>query len=153
MLPASADLSLTKTTGATTTTTGSTVSYTITVANAGPSTATNVVVIDPLPAGLQFVSATPSQGSCSGTTTVTCTLGNLLSGANATITLQALVTATSGTIANTATVSSATSDPNGGNNGGTSTPLPVGEPIPTMSTYALIALAIALGAIAFTRTR
>jgi len=153
VLPASADLSLTKTSGASTTTPGSTVTYTITVANAGPSTATSVVVTDTLPAGLQFVSATPSQGSCSGTTTVTCTLGNVLSGANATITLQALVTATTGSITNTATVSSATSDPNGGNNGGTSAPLPVSEPIPTMSTYALIALALAMAGFAVTRMK
>jgi large repetitive protein len=59
----SADLSLQKTASATAPTLGSNVTFAVTLRNAGPDTATGVVVSDPLPAGLTFVSATPSQGS------------------------------------------------------------------------------------------
>lgn len=53
-----------------------------TVSNRGPDTATGVAFTSTLPAGLTFVSATPSQGTCTG---ASCNLGNLASGANATI--------------------------------------------------------------------
>jgi len=151
----SADLSVTKTTIATQAPTTSTINYTITVSNAGPSPATGVVVTDLLPAGLQFVSATPSQGSCSGTTTVTCNLGTINSGANATIALAATVTATSGTISNSASVSAATSDPGSGNNTGSSPAIPVvgSASIPTLSEWALIALGAMLAMVAVLRMR
>jgi uncharacterized repeat protein (TIGR01451 family) len=153
VLPSSIDLSLTKTTQSSTATPGSTISYTITVANAGPSTATNVTMTDVLPAGLQFVSAVPSQGSCSGTTTVTCTLGSILSGGSATITLQGTVTSNSGSITNSATVTATETDSNPGNNGGSAPAVPVGEPIPALSTWALIAMAIVLGGVALLRMK
>lgn len=41
------------------------VTFNIGVSNAGPNAASAVVVTDVLPAGATFVSATPSQGSCS----------------------------------------------------------------------------------------
>ncbi len=56
---------------------GNNLAYSIVVGNAGPSSASGVVVTDSLPGTLTFVSATPSQGSCGGTTTVTCDLGTL----------------------------------------------------------------------------
>jgi len=144
----STDLSITKTTTATQATTGSVINYTLTATNGGPSPATNVVVTDVLPAGLQFVSATPSQGSCTGTTNVTCNLGTLANGASATVALSAMVTATSGTIANTASVSASGSDPGSGNNSSSAPALVVGAAsadIPTMSEWVLIALAAMLG--------
>ena len=156
---ATADLSIAKTTTATQAQSGSTITYTITVTNNGPDTATNVVVSDNLPAGLQYVNATPSQGSCSGTDPFTCNLGTLLNGASATISLQALVTATSGTVANTATVTADTDDGTPGNNSGTSPAIPVtpgaaqGAAIPTMSEWALLALAMMLGLAAVARMR
>jgi uncharacterized repeat protein (TIGR01451 family) len=158
VLVVSADVSISKTTAATTAPTGSTISYTITVTNGGPDPATNVVVTDNLPTGLQFVSATPSQGSCSGTDPFTCTIGTLANGASATITLQALVTATSGTITNTATVT-ATEDGNSTNNSSTAPPTPVvpgaanTEPIPTLSEWALLAFAAMLGMMALAKMR
>jgi uncharacterized repeat protein (TIGR01451 family) len=143
----SANLSIVKTTNATQAATSSVINYTLTVSNAGPSPATNVVVTDVLPAGLQFVSATPSQGSCTGTTNVSCNLGTLANGASATVALSAMVTATTGAIANTASVSAASSDPSGGNNSSSAPSLPVtpSADIPTMSEWALIALAGMLG--------
>ena len=48
------------------------------MSNLGPSTATDVQVADPLPAGVTFISATPAQGSCTlDDTTVRCALGTL----------------------------------------------------------------------------
>jgi hypothetical protein len=116
-------------------------------------------VTDDLPAGLQYVSAVPSQGSCAGSDPFTCSIGTLLNGASATITVQALVTATTGTITNSATVTSGTSDPNGGNNTGSSAPTPVvpGGPaeaaVPTLSEWALLGLAAMLAAVAVLKAR
>jgi uncharacterized repeat protein (TIGR01451 family) len=41
---------------------GDTVTFTVTVVNGGPNSATSVSVRDSLPPGLQFVTATPSLG-------------------------------------------------------------------------------------------
>ena len=155
---ASADLSVTKTTTTTEAQTGDTVFFTITVSNAGPSTASNVVVTDELPSGLALVLASPSQGTCNGTTTINCNLGNILAGGNATITLQTTVTGTSGTISNTASVSSADGDPDGGDNASSTPPFPIGAPadiaaVPTLSEWALLALAMMLGVVAVTKMR
>ena len=72
-----ADLSITKQDSPDPVTVGSPLTYTIGVANLGPDAGTNVTVTDTLPASVTLVSATASQGSCSGTTTVTCTLGSV----------------------------------------------------------------------------
>jgi len=109
-----ADLSITKT-GPAFVQSGGSITYNITVQNAGPANASNVMVNDPLPAGETLVSATPSQGTCSGT--VTCNLGSISSGGSATITIVANVTAPCGsTLDNTATVSGHQPDPNSSNN-------------------------------------
>ncbi|MBI3608409.1 MAG: DUF11 domain-containing protein, partial [Nitrospirae bacterium] len=112
---ASADLSITKTDAPDPVLAGQNLTYTITVANAGPSAATGVTVTDTLPAGVTFVSATPTQGTCSGTTTVTCALGTLNNGASATVTIVVKPTA-AGTLSNSASVTSAVTDPNTANN-------------------------------------
>jgi uncharacterized repeat protein (TIGR01451 family) len=154
-----ADLSITKTTNVTQAQTGNTINYTITVTNNGPEAATNVIVTDDLPTGLQFVSATPSQGSCTGTDPFNCNLGTLASGASATVTLQALVTATSGTITNTATVDSDVDDDNLGNNTSSTPPTPVNPGasevtgIPTLSEWALMALIAMLAMAAVLKMR
>jgi len=80
---------------------GSNLTYTITVTNIGELPATGVTLTDTLPAGATFVSATPTAGSCSGTTTITCGLGTLNGGATVTVTI--VVTPPAGTITNTAT--------------------------------------------------
>jgi uncharacterized repeat protein (TIGR01451 family) len=94
---------------------GSTLTYTLIVTNSGPAVAQNVVVSDPLPAEVTYIpnSYSTTLGSCSGTTTVTCTLGNLAVGSTAVITIN--VTATTFSAAslstNTATITSSTAPP------------------------------------------
>src|SRR5205807_2563309 len=61
--PQQADLVLTKTVNNPTPNVGDTITFTITLSDAGPNSATSVTVQDALPAGLTFVSATPSQGA------------------------------------------------------------------------------------------
>ena len=60
-----ADLSLTKSDAPDPVLAGQLLTYTLTVAQRGPSSATGVTVTDTLPAGVTFDSATSSQGSCS----------------------------------------------------------------------------------------
>jgi uncharacterized repeat protein (TIGR01451 family) len=101
--PTVADLSVTKTVDDTTPGLGQNVVFTVTVANTGPDQATNVALEDILPAGLTFVSSTPSQGTYSSTTGIW-TVGSINSGANATLQITATV-ATTGARTNTAQVS------------------------------------------------
>jgi uncharacterized repeat protein (TIGR01451 family) len=110
-----ADVSISKTATPTPATNGGTLSYIVTASNAGPGGATDVVATDTLPAGTEFVSATASQGTCTGTATVSCSFGSIASGAsaNATITVRTVQT---GTITNVARVTAAEPDPNLANN-------------------------------------
>jgi uncharacterized repeat protein (TIGR01451 family) len=98
----SSDLSLSKTVNNANPIQGQNVTYTVTLTNAGPSNATNVVVTDLLPAGLTFVSATPSAGAYTSGTGAWA-VASLSSGASATLQIVALVNST-GTITNTAEV-------------------------------------------------
>jgi|GEM_PF-1663609 len=86
----SSDIVLSKTVSDNTPDEGDNITYTITVSNNGPAQATNLVVADNLPAGLTFVSATPSTGTW---TAPNWTVGTLNDGANATLTLVASVDA------------------------------------------------------------
>ncbi len=82
---------------------GNDVTYTVTVTNTGASAATNVAVQDQFP-GATFVSATAS-GGCTGTTTVTCSLGTIAAGGSAVATIVVTSPSTvppSGNIVNTA---------------------------------------------------
>ena len=121
----SADLAITKTASPTQVRQGNTDTYSLTITNNGPSNATNVVVTDTLPtAFVSYVSATPSQGSCSQASgVVTCNLGALNSAATATISI--VVTAVTRTGAssavNTASVTATQPDPNSANNTATAT--------------------------------
>jgi uncharacterized repeat protein (TIGR01451 family) len=61
---ADADLALTKTSDLSQINLGSNLTYTITLTNRGPASATAVIVRDTLPVGMTFVSATLDQGNC-----------------------------------------------------------------------------------------
>jgi len=80
------------------------VNYSLSVTNKGPDTATNVQLADPAPAGISYLSANPSQGSCSVTPSlITCNLGTIAPGQTVTIAITGRATSV-GTHTNTATV-------------------------------------------------
>jgi uncharacterized repeat protein (TIGR01451 family) len=74
---------------------GETVLFTIVAKNTGPSTASNLIVTDTLPAGLDFVSCTGGGVWDPVTRTVTWPAALVLNGANVTYYLTALVNSTS----------------------------------------------------------
>lgn len=95
--------------------------YTITVANHGPSSAADVVVTDVLPPQTSFVSVTSSSGSCeapppNSTGTVVCHLETLPNGDAATISITVRVIVRRTSVTDAAIVTSATSDPDTANN-------------------------------------
>ena len=92
------------------------VTYTVTVNNGGPSGATGVTATLTLPSGLTLVSATPSQGSpCTGTTTISCSLGSIPLNNSATISVIATPSVPGGYVLS-ATVSSTSADLDNSNN-------------------------------------
>jgi uncharacterized repeat protein (TIGR01451 family) len=96
---------------------GSPVNFTVSLTNAGPDPAAAIQVLDTLPTGLTFLSATPSAGTFDPTTGLW-TINALAVGANATLQLTATVSAT-GTSTNIAqVVSSGAYDPAPANNAG-----------------------------------
>jgi uncharacterized repeat protein (TIGR01451 family) len=112
------DLSITKVAAPSPAVPGTDETFTLTVHNAGPVSATNVVVSDPFSAGLSFVSGSPGCGFAAGT--VTCTLSTLASGASQSFTVTGhLASSLKVGIVNTATVTSATPDSNPNNNSAT----------------------------------
>ncbi|MDX2004680.1 MAG: hypothetical protein SFU83_05320 [Meiothermus sp.] len=123
-----ADLSVTKTDGVSVVAAGSTVSYTITAANNGPSNLIGATLTDTLPAsltGATWTCAASSGSSCpaSGSGNIVASL-SLLSGGTATFTLNATLSASAtGSVANTATVAvpGGATDPNSSNNSSTDT--------------------------------
>ncbi|HEX8155567.1 MAG TPA: Calx-beta domain-containing protein [Thermoanaerobaculia bacterium] len=136
--PAVADLAISKTASATNFAAGIPFTFTITVRNLGPGTATGVIVTDPLPPVVTLNTATTPSGTCSGTTTVTCTIPTLANGANAVITINVTPNAAAPAI-NVATVTANEADPNPANNSASVT-----LAIPTMQTWMLLLLAAAL---------
>src|SRR4051794_4756341 len=101
------DLSLTKADTADPVTVGDTFAYVITVKNEGANDAADVIVSDTLPSQVDYVSATPSAGTCDRAgRTVTCHLGQVNAGATPTVTIAVRATK-NGTISNTASLTSA----------------------------------------------
>lgn len=97
---------------------GQTLNWFVNVSNSGPSNSTGVTVTDTLPAGVNFVSASVTQGSCTQSAgTVTCAIGNInrFVGVQITITVTPV---TVGVATHTATVSANEPDPNTANNSG-----------------------------------
>ena len=111
-----ADLMITKTTSAPWVYVDNALVYTISIKNVGPSTATNVILNDPLPAGTAFDSAVSTQGTCDST--VTCTIGSVAKDATVTITITVHQTQ-AGFFTNTATVAASENDQAPSNNSAT----------------------------------
>lgn len=122
-----ADLGVTATASPTPVFISSSLTYTLTVRNLGLATAAAAQLVDTLPAGTSAASFSSSQGSCSGTTTVTCSFGAVTSGTTITVTIAVTTPASPGTLTNTATVSTATTDPVASNN--TATTFTVVQPL------------------------
>jgi uncharacterized repeat protein (TIGR01451 family) len=103
----SPELTVTKTATPGTFVVGQPASYAITVTNTGDSpTFGNITLSDPLPAGITLTSASGSNWSCVGTTSLTCTFtGSLLPAANTVLTLNVAVGQSAVTGNNTATAS------------------------------------------------
>jgi len=90
--------------------------YLLTVKNNGPDKATDVFLLDTLPAGVTYVTSSASQGACAGnSTSVSCQLGELNNGVTATVTIIVRPTR-AGSITNMAQASSDEIDPNPANN-------------------------------------
>jgi uncharacterized repeat protein (TIGR01451 family) len=132
MVVTSADLSATNADNPDPVLPGGNLTYTLTVTNAGPSDAAGVTLTDAVPANTTFVSAAQTSGPSftlgtppvGGTGTTTAFIPTFATGASAAFTLVVKVdtAATSGsTITNTATVASATTDPDLTNNTPTAT--------------------------------
>jgi 6-phosphogluconolactonase (cycloisomerase 2 family) len=95
---------------------GTQFSVTFTITDTGPDGEGTVSFSDSLPANVSLVSAvTSTVASCTGTTTVTCALGALASGASDTVTVTVTADA-AGTATQTAAVTGSTPDPNLANN-------------------------------------
>ncbi|MEV7304129.1 hypothetical protein [Streptomyces clavifer] len=96
---------------------GDPLSYTATVGNNGPDTATGTTATITLSGTARTItSASASQGSCAVTApTITCTLGTVADGASATITVNVTPTA-AGTLTATTTANATETDPVPGNN-------------------------------------
>jgi uncharacterized repeat protein (TIGR01451 family) len=82
---------------------GSNITWTMVVTNNGPDTATGVTISDPMPTGNTYVSASATQGSCTGGAILTCSLDTIPAKGTVTITLVTTPTAV-GTVTNTVTV-------------------------------------------------
>jgi uncharacterized repeat protein (TIGR01451 family) len=116
VVPVAADLSIAKVGQPNPVIAGQNMSYTLTATNHGPAMASNVILIDALPSGVRFTSATPSHGTCAEANgTVICNLGDLANGASATVTIIA-VSIGGCSITNTSTVIANEPDPSVANN-------------------------------------
>ena len=111
-----ADLSVFQTVTPGQITVGNNLMYTLTVANNGPDTATEVLLKDILPPVVTFVSVTPAQGSCTFfSSAVTCALDTINKGSSVTVKITTTPTQT-GAIENNAYVAGNVYDPEMNNN-------------------------------------
>lgn len=117
-----ADLALAKSASPSPGTAGEPLTYTLTVRNLGPDDASGVTLTDSLPPGADLVSSASSQGACTGTSPVVCSLGGLARNGSATVVVVVRPRQT-GLILNSAMVSAREFDPNAGNNAATASTL------------------------------
>src|SRR5262249_17250139 len=113
--PQNADLAVSKSVSNPTPNVGDPGTFTVRLTNNGPDAATSVTFLDPLPAGLTFVSATPSQGTYDSLTGLW-TVGTVTGRAAPTLQILARVDSPD-PVTNTASVNHADQfDPASGNN-------------------------------------
>jgi uncharacterized repeat protein (TIGR01451 family) len=113
--PAVADIGVTGSAPATVAN-GGTFTYTTVVTNNGPLPASNVAATITLPANVTIIgSASSTQGTCTGTTTILCSIGSLPVNGTATQTVNVTASGT-GTAVMTATASASETDGNSSNN-------------------------------------
>ncbi len=149
-----ADLAITKTACGCIPKIGDTITYTVTVTNSGPSTATNVVVADSLPGGVSYQSYSASQGTYNNSTGIW-SVGTLADGASATLTITATVDPCpcGSTIINTAIVSADQTDPHPDDNSDPAEIFPYRTAARGVSAfpslYASLAAALAAGILAY----
>lgn len=115
-----ADLSVSATATPNPVDTNAVLTYSITISNLGPQTATAASLSLALPASVNFQSATTSQGTCQtpaqgSTGAITCSLGDIANGGSAQISVTG-TPQTSGSATATLSVSSSTPDPMPTNN-------------------------------------
>jgi uncharacterized repeat protein (TIGR01451 family) len=89
---------------------GGTVSYSITLRNAGVHPATGVTLHDDLPPDSTLLSVLPAQGDCAGAGPVICHLGDLPAGESTSVDVVVSAPPTSGTMINSVRASMAVAD-------------------------------------------
>ncbi|OQA27071.1 MAG: hypothetical protein BWY59_01169 [Verrucomicrobia bacterium ADurb.Bin345] len=95
---------------------GQELTYSISVTNKGPQTAGNVAIVSILPEGVSFDSCNVSAGSYDiSDDTITCTMGNLASGATGGVVIVVIPEA-AGTITNAVSATTSSTDPVNGDN-------------------------------------
>jgi uncharacterized repeat protein (TIGR01451 family) len=157
---ATADVSVTKTLNSQTPSPaqpGDVVTWDITVSNAGPNAASNVVWSDTLPPGTTFDEVDPPGGIIcvaplpGATGTVTCSIPSLAaSSSSGPYHLQTIVgNGATGTIDNTVTVTADTADPDATNNEDTASVDVTPVAVPVVPTLSGAALGVLGGALAF----
>ncbi len=119
---AEADLGVVKTVSSTASQVGGDLTYSIDVTNSGPSTASNVVITDTLPAGVAFVSGTGPSGEVLSEVggVVTANVGTMAAGASGVMTINVNIEpSAANNIINNVGVSSDTGDSNPANDNST----------------------------------
>ncbi|HEU4759714.1 MAG TPA: DUF11 domain-containing protein, partial [Dehalococcoidia bacterium] len=114
-----ADLEITKTSDKDVYKPSSTVKYTITVVNNGPSDAQGVVVTDTLPVTKQAIYVFDTAGCTKSGLTLTCSLGTIAAGASRSFNVYVRIKGSKGQVINSAHVDTSTNDPNSANDDST----------------------------------
>jgi uncharacterized repeat protein (TIGR01451 family) len=128
---ANADLAVVQSAAPNPVTVGDLLTYTVTVSNGGPGQQTGVTLVDTLPGGVSFVSASPGPPTCAAAGgTVTCALGTLAASGSTSVTIVVRPT-TAGSLTNSARASGGEPDPNAAND--TATAVVTANPQPAIS--------------------
>ena len=122
LLGDSADLQVTNTRDPETAAIGETITFTVTITNNGPDSVGGVTLTDTLPEALSLDSdsLSISQGSCSGTTTISCDIGTMANGDEVVLTYDVTVDA-AGDLEGTVSVTAQAEETDSSNNNETVT--------------------------------